>query len=520
MEPTTRPDPAPAPSGAPTSGGTDAVVRRANVAFAGSVLGGALAIANEVLCARYLGVETYGLYALALVLARIAEAIAVFGLPIATLRLLSIFRERGEAREVRGTVIASIIPPLVIGSLFSTALWILAPEIAAMAFTKDAATPFIRAAAIAVPFMALSEVLGTVTRGFGHAGYYVVIRNLVPPLAFMVLLVAIAGTKSPAPWVAVAFCAAYAAATVAGVACVLRAGGDELLPREARLPLRRLYAHALPILLNNVLYLIVGCTAIVVVGLVRSEAEVGIFRASMQFLIPFEMIQLAFLAALGGAYAVLEHEGRQQELRALVVSSTRWISLLSLALLAVLALGRHDLLRIMGPGFVAGADALLVLVLGESIMLCTGSLGILLVTSGRPKAETASVAVAAVLGIVLNLALVPALGIFGAALATALPCLAVAVLRVVQVRRMTGIRVVGAAPVRNLAVPALAAGAAVIASFQLPAADGAAPMLGVGRLLLIAAGTGAFFWIAVLGRADREGIRAAARRLIPRDEGP
>ncbi len=517
MEPVTRPAPAPA---APATHGADAVVRRANIAFAGSVLGGALAIANEVLCARYLGVQTYGLYALALVLARVAEVIAVCGLPVAILRLLSIFRESGEARDVRGTLIASIVPPLVVGSLFGAALWLLAPEIAAKAFAKDAATPFVRAAAIAVPFMALSEVLGAVTRGFGYAGYYVVIRNVVPPLAFMVLLVAIAGTRSPAPWVAAAFCAAYAAAAAAGVACVLRAGRGVIALGEARLPLRKLYAYALPILLNNVLYLIVGGTAIVVVGLVRSDAEVGIFRASMQFLILFDMIQLAFLAALSGTYAVLEHEGQRQALQALVAQSTKWISLLSLALLCVLALGRHDLLHIMGPGFDAGAEALLVLLVGESIMLCTGSLGILLVSAGRPRAETASVAVAAALGVALNLALVPARGILGAALATALPCVAVAALRIVQVRRMTGIRVWSAAPVRKLAVPALAAGAAVCASFWLPAADGGALMPSVGRLLLIAASVAGFFWIAVLGPDDREGIRAAARRLIPRDAGP
>lgn len=501
----------PEPAGEPPSGHPGGVLRRAHITLIGSAAGGALAILNEILCARYLGVNLYGLYALALILARVSESVASLGLPVGALHHVSIYRDQAQPRHVLGTIWASLLPPLLIGLAFSALLWALAPALARHVFDNPLAAPYIRVMALAIPFMGLSEVMGVITRGFGHAGYYVLVRNLVPPVVFMALLLAIRSLEADPVWVSGAFATAYAMAALAGAACVVIVAGRTLFRERPLFPFRALYAYSAPVLLNNMLYLVIACTPILMLGALQTDREVGIFRACMQIVIPFDMFVMAFNAAVGHLYPVLHSNNRREELAALVERTTRWMSLPALGLLLVITLDRHDLLGLMGPGFLAGAPALFVLAFGHAILCATGSAGFLLVMSGRQKYETLNAAVAAVLCVVLNLALVGSHGAVGAAFATTMACLLISVLRVSQVRRLMGIRIVGRPLVRIVVLAAATALAVSAASGYLPIGEGHG-LAGLAiRIAVIATLFAALYWIAGLDPEERRAVRDLVR---------
>lgn len=508
----------PAADGAPVSGaaGQGSVLRRANVTLAGSGLGAVLSIVNEVLCARYLGLATYGLYALSLILARVCEGIAIIGLPYATLHFVSIYRDRKESHRVLGTILASLLPPFAIGMALAGLFWFLAPWLSREVFGKPAAEGFIRAMALAIPFMGLSEILGVITRGFGQAAYYVLVRNLVPPVVFLCGLIALSTLRADPLWVAVAFGTAYLAAVAAGVASVLKVAGAAIFHLKPDYPFRALYTYSAPALVNNLLYLVIATTPILMLGALQNEREAGIFRACMQIVLPFDMIVIAFNAAVGHLYPVLDKNNRREELGDLVVTITNWMSALAFALFLVVVLNRHDLLSLMGPDFVGGADALFLLVVGHAALCAIGSAGYLLMMSGRQRYETANAAVAAGLSVVLNAVLVPAYGSVGAAIATTLACFAVSFLRVTQVRRQMDIRVVRLSLLRVAALAAATAAVVLAAMAVLPLEEGRGPVALVARVILILAVYGALHWHLGLDERGRAAVRAALRARFAR----
>lgn len=491
------------------------VLRGAHITLLGGAGGGVLAVLNEVLCARHLGVGTYGVYAFALIVARICEGISTMGMPVAALHHIAILRDQQQPRRVLGMVVASLLPPLVIGCVFAGVLWLLAPWLAQRVIGGAEAVPFLRALALAIPLMGLSEVLGVITRGFGHAVYYVLVRSLVPPLAFLLLLLAIMARALDPHWVPVAFALAYGLAVVVGVMAVLKVGGRALFRLRPEFALRALYGYAAPALANHLMYLVVATTPILMLGVLESDRSVGIFRACMQLVIPFDMMVIAFNAAAGQHYAVLEKRQQHAELAQLVERITGYMAPPAMVWLLVLVVNRQDLLRLMGPDFVAGTGTLVVLALAQATLCCVGTAGYLLVMSGRQRYETFNAALTAAAGVLLNFWLIGQAGALGAAAATLAACLLISALRILQVWRLTGIRILRPSLLRVLA---LAGATAVLMAMLMglcPSLQGGLLALLV-RNLVLALLFGALYWRFGLSTAVRRQIAVRLCRLRAR----
>lgn len=424
--------------------GARVLLRRAHWSLVGGALGAALGIANEILCARWLGAGAYGLYALALVVARLAEGVATFGMPVAVLRFLPVSRQREDAGATRGVVFFAVLPPLLAGTLLAAVAWTLAPGVSAAFFDDERAVEYVRGLALAIPFMGLSEVLGYITRGFGFARYYVLVRNVVPPLVFMAAILAMRAHDVAPTGVTAGFALAYAAAALAGAGCV--AGLLRAVPRRsAEMPARAMLSYAAPIVATNVLFLMVGGVAVVILSAASGSSAAGVYRACMQVMIPFDLVVLAFDAAVAPAYAVLAATGSRARLEALVGTATRWMSLFAVGYFALVAASSTGLLGLLGDDFARGAPALVLLAAGHLALTCTGVAGFALVMDGRQGLEAANAAAGLATAALLNTLLVPRFGLEGAAFATCAACVLISALRIVEVRSVSGLHVLRSA---------------------------------------------------------------------------
>src|ERR1700719_2722210 len=158
-----------------------------SITLLGLGVGAVLSMVNEVLAARFLGVAAYGLYALAMMAARVGEKIAVFGVPVSVLHYLPVHLNRDERQLALGAVVGGIPMSLGLGLALAFGLWIGADWIAAHVFGQPDAAYFIAVLGFAIPLMALIDLLGEITRGFGRALPYVVLRTLAPQLCTMAI---------------------------------------------------------------------------------------------------------------------------------------------------------------------------------------------------------------------------------------------------------------------------------------------------------------------------------------------
>jgi O-antigen/teichoic acid export membrane protein len=143
--------------------------------------------------------------------------------------------------------------------------------------------------------------------------------------------------------------------------------------------------------------------------------------------------------------------GALQEASRLRAAATQWLVLLSWPLYLVLALYGPLVLSLFGPGFDAGSGALRVLAVAMLIVMAVGNSQTVLLMSGRSLWQLAVKASAAVLCIALDLWLIPAAGMEGAAVAWAVAVVVDAVAVLALVRWGVGLRT----PIRAV-VPAAA----------------------------------------------------------------
>jgi len=202
------------------------------------------------------------------------------------------------------------------------------------------------------------------------------------------------------------------------------------MPRPAW---RELLGFSTPIMFMNFLNYFIMWSDILVMGMFRPAAEVGIYAIASRLATGVSMPTDSLGASLAPSFSSLTGRGDKQGLRRLFQTSTRWIFLLSSFAAVGLALAGHIILGIFGPEFQKGYIVLCVLAGGQAVTACFGANGTLITMTGHPRVNLANSVVMGLGNLGLNLLLVPRYGALGAACAAALSWTVVNATRAVEI---------------------------------------------------------------------------------------
>jgi O-antigen/teichoic acid export membrane protein len=173
-------------------------------------------------------------------------------------------------------------------------------------------------------------------------------------------------------------------------------------------------------------------------------------------------------------------------------------------------------MAIFGEGFEDGATALVILAMANLANVATGPCGAILDMAGYTNWKLANSVAMVVLSIVSSLALIPALGVVGAALSALVVTSALNLLRALEVRFLLGLSPYDYGTLKPVVAFLLALGA-VLAGQRLVGADAGIPF----ALAAIAAAWGLYVVaILALGLAPEDrALLAQVRRRASRRGG-
>jgi O-antigen/teichoic acid export membrane protein len=176
----------------------------------------------------------------------------------------------------------------------------------------------------------------------------------------------------------------------------------------------------IPLTLTNALLIFNMQADLLVLGVFRSAADVGIYRAAtlvaVQASIGIAIASEVLAPHIARLYQAGDHAGLRQLVRhaqiGLVITG---------ALLAgfCMLFGQDILVFVFGVAYRGGATALAILAFGQFLAVAAGTGSILLTMSGHEKDVLRVFAISAGTNLVANILLVPSFGIVGAACATA-----------------------------------------------------------------------------------------------------
>ena len=419
----------------------------------GLAIGAVATFAAQVLITNALGDEAFGVVTLATQAAFIAAAATRFGMDVANVRLVAILAGRGDVVRARGLVRRSVAIAAAVSVPFSVVAFVLSPWIAER-FTAvpELAEPAFRAAAVTVPFAALSFVYMGATRGLKIMRYTLYSQWIVQPIGWIVLTIAFWSASKTAAMTTLAFGASWALALVIASAGWQReqrrfpadVGAGEGIAEEHAGALVRFGALRAPATLFSQL---IFWTDLFVLSVLWSDegsvgaARVGVYgavlRAGQALFLFLTSVSLTFSPFV----ADLHHRGEREQLDALYKNVTRWSLAATIPILLVLGILPEETLRIFGPEFTSGADALRILIVGMTVPVMVGTVGFILIMAGRTGWDLAVYlgGFAIDIGVAVALAGPADLGIRGAAIAQALTLSFSAVARLLLVRRFLGI---------------------------------------------------------------------------------
>ncbi|MGE5442795.1 MAG: oligosaccharide flippase family protein [Bacteroidota bacterium] len=414
-------------------------MRGALAAFTVRALGIVVAYLVQVLLACWTGSTQYGLYVYAWTWLTVLAMVVPIGLNEAILRFVPTYIADEKWDELRGIVERCPLLIAIIGALTAAVGSLivgLVPDLADSAF----APPLI-IALWTTPFMAVLVFLEGMGRALGSVTMAYAPRNVGVPL--LVLL-------ASGIWILV-----DPALTARRVVVVLLSSSvffvvlqsfmvRSQLPKEVSLhrsahPMRKWLRVALPLMIVSLATLLNSYIDVIVIGFFLSPEDVGVYNAAWRtaLLVWGAPQALSVLAAplIGRLYAA----GNKTELRSLmatIIQGGFWPSLVAAAVFIVFG---QPILSLFGDGFGVAYASLVVLVLGQLTGAAAGPVDYLLGMTRHHDRLALIHAVTCIFCIVLTLALVPVLGIIGAAIAKSAITVGINLWMVVDARARTGI---------------------------------------------------------------------------------
>ena len=191
-------------------------------------------------------------------------------------------------------------------------------------------------------------------------------------------------------------------------------------PPADREPVRPMLAQGWRISFIVLSRLVLDWVVLVSLGSSYSTVEVGQFRTAWQIAALIMLLVSTFDTVAGPRVAAAWRVGDTGHIRQIIRQSIAAMMVIS-APLFVIALGFPEwALGLFGPEFVPAAPALRILALGQLVNVVSGPLGTVLLMTGNERASMILSVVSLVVLAVLSLTLIPAYGLIGAALTTAL----------------------------------------------------------------------------------------------------
>lgn len=371
----------------------------------------------HLMLGRTLGPEGSGVYFLAFTIVTIAATLARFGLDNTLVRFIAAGEAANQPERVRGVYRLGVWITATISCVLGGLLCTATPWLATSVF-KDAAlvTP-LQIMTLAIPPFALFVIHAQALQGLKRIRDAIATLSVISPI-----LTALMGfVLIPVFGVSGAVSGYVVAAVITLLFGVWRWKYFMVLHREVkpRFDIKELLESAIPLFWVAAMNMLIMWVPTLILGAFGTSYDIGLFSAANRtaMLVSFVLIAVNSIAA--PKFAALHQEGNIHALRLVAKSSTRIMIAVALPALIMFLAFPGTVMSCFGKEFQQASFLLQIMGVGQFINVATGSVGFLLIMTGRESKYNLSLKIATVLCISASFVLIPHYGALGAAISTA-----------------------------------------------------------------------------------------------------
>lgn len=383
---------------------------------------------------RLYGAAAYGVFSLGILLLGLILRVLLFGLDKGVLWWVS-HRSEAEEREVLGAVLLWGISASALA--VGVVLAIGAEPLAAWAGEPGAAES-IRWMAIALVPMTVMEILVLACVGKRRLEAHVIVKESLVTQIFVAAPLVFWFTDLRPYGLALGFTIAQTVGMLAAIVLFRRAfAGSRWSRKSLRIP-RHVLRYSLGVWVTEVLFAVMHRLDAYMLAALTDPASVGVYQGARQVAQNVQAVRASFEPMVVAVIAESGLQGQRERVRRGFSHAMRLVLSLQVPLVAAIVAFAAWLMPLMGEDYHGAASAVLIL---SAAFLLQGSFGLagqVVSAYGRSFLNAVNTAIAALVGLPLHFALIPGLGVDGAAWAMAASVTVLAALQSLEARVLIG----------------------------------------------------------------------------------
>jgi O-antigen/teichoic acid export membrane protein len=382
------------------------------------ILGTLVSYLFTIVVTHHIGDEGYGTFMLAQTIMMVSVMVARMGVDTVLLRWISSLRANGNEDLVPSVFNQGLRFVLPVSLLLTLIFWGLAPWLGELLFEAPDASLYLRWITLGILPMSLIFLSSEALRGLKEVEWAMLLRNVVPFGVGAIIVYFFHASGDPMDPIR-GFLIGLLLACMLGLAVWgKRSGWNGRRIEEGSYGLKRMLVTGLPLLFSGSMFFIMNHLDLLMLGYFMQDADVGDYSAAMRVANLCNVALFAVNMIAAPKFAEKYASGDLDGLDRIVRRATQMVFAVVFPLVLIIVLFAGPILHLFGPDFQEGRSALYLLALGKFLNAASGSVMYLLQMTGRERVGLWILSVAALGNVVMNLLLIPAWGIDGAAMAS------------------------------------------------------------------------------------------------------
>ena len=394
------------------------VARGGVTAFFVYGVGFGLTYCSQLIIARVVGVDIYGVYAYVFAWMVVLAYFSTLGFDVGLLRFIPAYEAEHAWPLLQGVIQYAQRRAMLAGlSVIFVGIWVVKIWVS----SPDLRSTFFAGFAL-VPILALVRIRCSAVRAFGG-----VVSALVPDRVIrdgtLIGLLAVAnlglGWALNAPFVMAATLISSALGLVCAGAAMrnLRPrAADNILPAYEAAAWRR---AAIPLVILGATEALMNRTGVILLGWIADTRNAGIYGLAFNIALVVTMPRIAMNTLFAPMISNLYTRRDYKTMQLLITRTASWTFCAGICIAAALFALADPLLGWFGPGYDAGVPALRILLVGQVLAASAGSQLYIMTMTGHERSAAVLLARCAAVNAGASAVLVGMFGLIGAAIGTA-----------------------------------------------------------------------------------------------------
>lgn len=419
------------------------ITKQSGIVFTGKCIGYILGLVSNFILARFYGPKILGQYALVLAIANILSIFTICGFNNALVKYISRYRATKQTKRLN-EIIKIVFIYGVLFSVIGAILLFLLKDIVANNVFKDSglANCLIYGSWLVMP-LTIIMIFNGLYGGFKQLQYPAISNHIIGRIIFSIIIIIFAllnFKNTPIVIASSLFAQILVVFYLIGKVPTLKIDFKNILlmPIDNTLKEKKIkkefFVYSSTLILISFMNIILHRIDRIMLGIYMTSEAVGIYNiaAAVAGLITFLLVSLnmIFSSVVSEVYSTK----RMKILGDLYSTITKWLIILTLPVVISIVFFSETIMKFFGQAYIVGSSALLILTLGQMINVSVGANGSIMKMCGYEKLLFKNIILMVIINIILNIVLIPKIGILGAALATGISIAIVNIIKAFQVK--------------------------------------------------------------------------------------